>query len=129
MALDRQPLTWEELMEMLRGGGINLLPGESEEEEIKWVPPPNNSSHVGAIAWKRNDDNPPGTRNPLGRLLVVYITGGGGETPKAPVIYAYEDIPYSQFYYFANRTPSAGRYTYYTLSKQEGRVIASVRFT
>jgi len=129
--LPEQPHSWKELIEQLKDSGntsYRLLRGESPQDEILWQEPSNNSSHVGALAWKRNDNQPTGTRNPIGTLLVLYISGGSKNTgTAAPIVYAYDEEPYSVFYYMMNRTPSAGRYTYYTLiPRNRGRIVANV---
>lgn len=121
-----QPRSWHELIEQLKGqDAYRLLLGESPSNEILWQDPANNSSHVGALAWKRDEGQPTGTRNPTGTLLVLYISGGSRNTgTAAPIVYAYENEPYSVFYYMMFRTPSAGRYTYYTLiPRNRGRIV------
>ena len=75
------------------------------------------STHVATVYWRANNaitgKLKGGDSN--GTMWVTYYDGDGRKSPRASQTYAFENIPYSRYYYFSREAPSPGGYSYYYL--------------
>lgn len=112
--------TLEELIRRLSEQG-EALSGESESiYNLDWKRVVRPSSHVGEVAWVRNETQSRGSQ-PLGTLFIHFTSGGWPRT------YAYPDVPYNIFYYIWKGARSHGKYVYWIFLHAQGNINRGVR--